>query len=160
MKKLILFFFIISFCCLSKGKDIIIDKKINTQVEDINLYIREVIATKADDKYQSLRYGFNAQYCNFNTEDGYKDDNTKYQSCYVSLFIKEWYYFCGKVNRKEYKDKFGDSKKDFVENYKEILDTDIQEVFKDKKNKIKIDCFSNKLKYLSIFSMIYSILLL
>ncbi len=159
MKKLILCFYIIYFFAIAKGEIIIDSSKKQIPVPmKIDDYIKEVIQDK--NEKEEDHYAYNAQYCNLKTEDKYMEDDNKYQSCYVSIYIQKWYYFCGKIYRKQYADKYGD-KTDFVVNYiSSFIKDENKKKFDDKNKKIKIDCFSRGLKYISFFSIILSILLL
>ena len=158
MKHLIISLFIIIFF-FSLTKEVMIIDKINPPPITIKDFIDALNAQKEDKKKTFHQNdGYNPQYCNLTkVDDGHR-------SCYVSFYCKEceqWYYFCGDINMKEYDGyQNKDENKNFVENYI-IVDTEITEEFNEEKgNKLKIDCVSQKLKYISLIYIIYSILLL
>ena len=158
MKQLIVCLFFFLFFSLTKEK-IFFPKKSKDTIT-IEQYITDLNnASEEERKKFTHKYGFNAQYCSL---EGI-DENGK-QGCYVSLYYNEysqWFYFCGEIDMKGYNN-FQDKEqnKDFVENYINF-DKTIQDYFKkETNNKLKIDCVSQKLKYISLFYIIYSLLLL
>ena len=172
MKQLILCFSI--FLCLFTltKEEIRIKRQINITPAEIDEFVDYFLHPSDHGtplhKFNEDCYGYNAQYCNL-TEFEVPDKRLGIQSCYVSLYPNKhgkWYNFCGKVKMGEYKNNKDKiiKKKDFVENYKEIIlfknETTKKFFDEEKKNKIRIDCFSKQLKYLSLFSMLYSLLLL
>ena len=175
MKQLILCFFI--FLCLFTftKEEIRIKRKIEVKATEIDEFVDYFVHPSSHQtplhSFNEEYYGYNAQYCNLTELKSPADKKAGIQSCYVSLYPNKhgkWYNFCGRVKMGDYntKKKKGEinKKKDFVENYKEIIlfKNEITKKFFDeeKKNKIRIDCFSKQLKYLSLFSILYSLLLL
>ena len=176
MKQLILCFFIFLYLFTFTKEEIRIKKQVDvTPVEldeFIDYFMNPISHTTPLHSFNEKCYGYNAQYCNLTNLER-EDIRAGIQSCYVSLYPKKhgkWYNFCGKIKMGEYinnKEKI-DKKKDFVENYKEIIlynNGTTKKFFNEtennkKVNKIRIDCFSKQLKYLSLFSILYSLLLL
>ena len=108
-------------------------------------------------------YGFNVQNCKRRVSS----------SCYVSLYLGDnCYYFCGTIEDTLYgsiNEEVKNSDKEFIEAYRDkicennaTLKTFFEkEIGDDKLNKkFKIDCFSQKLRFLSLLTLICSILLL
>ena len=108
-------------------------------------------------------YGFNVQNCKRRVSS----------SCYVSLYWKDnWYYICGTIEDTLYgsvNEEVKNSDKEFIEAYRDKIcenNNTLQTFFEkeigdDKLNKkFKIDCFSQKLRFLSLLTLICSILLL
>ena len=91
------------------------------------------------DYYENI-YAFNPESCKR------RETYPGYESCYMSLKHKdEWYYFCGRVNEEERKQKdFYDLFISKLRNYNESI------------NKLKIDCISQKLNY-SFWILLFSI---
>ena len=136
--------------------------------ERIDTFIKNIktIRQGTPPTYPGQIYGFNAQNCKKRND----------QSCYVSLYYKnDWYYFCGKIENDNgdlyarVNNTVDNNNQDFVQAYiTEITndDDDVKKFFDndigmDKINKkFKIDCFSQKLRFLPLFTLIYSILLL
>ena len=128
---------------------------------DINEYIKGEISSinfhYGD--YFSKIFAINAQYCRTKdpTEE-YIENNPKIDKedkcCYVSFLYQEnWYYFCGKINKANYE-----------KGVKEYIDEDLKtgenkNIFDDKKNKIKIDCLSEKSKLIIKFLFIIQLFL-
>ena len=175
MKQLILCFCIFLYLLIFTSEEIRIKTKVDVEPVEIEEFldyiIHPILHTTPLHSFNEKCYGYNAQYCNL-TELKREDIRNGIQSCYVSLYPKKhgkWYNFCGKVKMKDYNNTQIDKKKDFVENYKQNIlckDNDVIKDFFDeeeknkKVNKIRIDCFSKQLKYLSLFSILYSLLLL
>ena len=164
MNQLILYIFIFVYLCSFTNEKIDIKSKenpaYNHEIKDFIQNIDNYIDPK---KTPVLMYGYNAQYC--------KVKNS--QSCYVSVYYKEnWYYFCGTIDNQLYtavNETVKNDNKEFVEAYKTEVCKDNdpitkffeEEIGNDNLNKrFKIDCFSQKLRFLSLFTLIYSILLL
>ena len=82
------------------------------------------------DYYEKI-YAFNPESCKR------RETYPGYESCYMSLkYEDEWYYFCGRVDEEERKQKgFYDLFKSKLRNYNETI------------NELKIDCISQNLNY-------------
>ena len=175
MKQLILCFSIFLYLFTFTKEEIRIKKQVDVTPVEIDDFLDYIIHPTSFHSpplhtFYEKSYGYNAQYCNL-TELNRTDIREGIQSCYVSLYPKKhgkWYNFCGRIKMKKYNTTDIDKKKDFVENYKDIIlyKNDITKKFfnetenNKKVNKIRIDCFSKQLKYLSLFSILYSLLLL
>ncbi len=175
MKKLILFFFIFVYLCSFTNENIKIEPKERDlptfSIKDCIINIKSIIEgtynTDDDNSIHSIYeiYGFNAQNCQLRKKD----------SCYVSIDYEDnWYYFCGTIEE-NIKSKINElvesGNQEFVEAYKNVVmeeafetigyfDDELNKKNKKLKNVLKIDCFSKTLRYFSLFTFIYLVLLL
>ena len=139
MRQKILYFICFIFFSFTKEKHIVIKNKNSKRVVEIdNDILPYLISNLTIKDYYEEIYAFNPESCKR------RDVYPGFESCYMRLKHEEdWYYFCGRVNEEEIKQKnFYDLFISKLKNYNESI------------HELKIDCFSQKKNFIKIYWII------